>query len=316
LFYFNGRWYTSTHRTLNAFHSKWASKESFGTAFKKALESEVENNAALRNALPAGTDGLFERFLSMLDSSKQYMFLVLHNEENRIVCAAPKRPTLFHVGTFVDNELVMTENIHIPYPRKHVFRNMNELLSYVDKVDIRDLQGVIVFAPDGRKYKILQSEYVEFFRARGNQPSIKFRYLEVRMTPEMVNRLYYLYPECKDVFDRYENSLYAIAKIIYNSYVQRHIKGKWSTLPPEEYRVDCACHAWHESDRKNNRVTLERVITVMNEQSPSALNQMIRRFSMGETQPQENAPTAQAPQGSTHTRVLPKRNTPKVPPTA
>lgn len=284
MFYFDGRWYTSTHRKLNAFHSKWASRESFGTSFKKALEAEVEHNSDLRKALPNGDDGLFERFQKLLDTKKQYMFLVRHNEENRIVCATPKRPTLYHVGTFVDGDLVMTENIHLPYPKKHTFQNISDLVNYVSKIDIRDLQGVIVFAPDNKQYKIIHKEYIDLFRARGNEPSIKFRYLQVRMDPRMVNMLYHLYPSMKDTFTEYENSLYAVAKTIYNSYVQRHIKAKWSTLPTEEYKVDCACHAWHEADRKNNRVTLDKVIEILNEQTPTALNQMIRRYHMESTQ--------------------------------
>ena len=41
LFYFSGKWFLSTHRKLNAFRSKWSSRESFGALFKKALEDEV-----------------------------------------------------------------------------------------------------------------------------------------------------------------------------------------------------------------------------------------------------------------------------------
>lgn len=277
MFYFGGKWFICTHRKLNAFRSKWASKESFGTAFKKALEVEIERNESLRNSLSVG-DSILERFQGMLDKDKQYMFLILHNEENRIVCFPPYLPTLYHVGTFINGELVMTENIHIPYPKQHSFKNVDEMIDYVNTMDIRDDQGLIVFAPDNNQYKILHHDYFELFRARGNEPSIKYRYLQVRMDNRMVNMLCYLYPEFRAVFDEYENCLYAIAKKIHSSYVKRHIKGQWSTLPVEEYAIDRACHSWHEEDRKNNRVTLDKVLDVLNEQNATNLNKMIRRY--------------------------------------
>lgn len=278
MFNFNGKWYISTHRKLNAFRSKWSSKESFGTCFKRALEAEIENNDELRNSLPSNDNSILERFQSTLDPEKQYMFLVCHNEENRIVCAVPSRPTLYHVGTFVNGVLEMTENINIPYPRKHTFLDIQSLLHYVQNIDIRNLQGVIIFAPDNRQFKVLHDDYIEFFRVRGNEPSIKYRYLQVRMNSKMVDMLYHLYPNMCDTFDEYENIIYAIAKNIHTSYIQRHIKNKWSTLPTEEYAVDRACHSWHEADRKNNRVNIDKVIEVLNEQSATNLNKMIRRF--------------------------------------
>lgn len=283
MFNFNGKWYTSTHRKLNAFRSKWASRESFGTAFKRALDAEVEYNENLRSRLPESEENLLSRFQATLDPEKQYMFLVLHNDENRIVCASPDRPTLYHVGTFVQGQLVMTEDIGVPYPKQHTFENVNELVNYVSNVDIRNLQGIIVFAPGNTQYKVLNDTYLELFRVRGNEPSIKFRYLQVRMNYQTVSALYHLYPNMRPVFEEYENTLFAIARKIHTSYVDRHIKRRWSTLPNEEYKVDKACHVWHEMDRKNNRVTLNKIIEVLNEQPPTNLNRMIRRYNEEKT---------------------------------
>ena len=278
MFFFAGRWFTSTHRKLNAFRSKWASRESFGTAFKRALEAEMDHNSVLKKAIPAGEDGLLDRFQSTLDKTKQYMFLVRHSPDNRIVCAAPKRPTVYHVGTFIEGKLVMTENIHIPYPRKHTFLSMDGLISQVVSTEIRDLQGIICFAPDNKQYKVMHKEYLDLFRARGNEPSIKFRYLQVRMNRRYVNMLYHLYPEMELVFNDIENTLYDIAKNIYTAYVQRFIKKRFVTVPSEDYAIIRTCHKWHEEDRAVNRISIEKVINVMNQQSPTALNRMLRRF--------------------------------------
>ena len=291
MFYFNGKWYTCTHRKLNAFRSKWASKESFGTAFKKALDSEVKNNDDLRASLPDGDECLLDRFQTTLDPCNQYMFLVLHNEENRIVCDCPERPTLFHVGTFVDGELSMNENINIQRPKEHFFDNVDDMITYIKKINIRKMQGVIIFAPNNNQYKILNEEYLEFFKARGNEPCIKYRYLQVRMDSGLTDTLYYLYPTMTSKFEEYEEIIYSIAQSIYKSYVERYIKKKWITVPVEEYNIMRICHAYHEQNRKTNRISLKKVIEVLNYQSPTIINKIIRKYQNEKDQPCDSSQT-------------------------
>ena len=291
MFYFNGKWYTCTHRKLNAFRSKWASKESFGTAFKKALDSEVKNNDDLRASLPDGDECLLDRFQTTLDPCNQYMFLVLHNEENRIVCDCPERPTLFHVGTFVDGELSMNENINIRRPKEHFFDNVDDMIIYIKKINILKMQGVIIFAPNNNQFKILNEEYLEFFKARGNEPSIKYRYLQVRMNSRLTDTLYYLYPTMTSKFEEYEEVIYSIAQSIYKSYVERYIKKKWITVPVEEYNIMRICHAYHEQNRKQNRISLKKVIEVLNYQSPTIINKIIRKYQNEKDQPCEKSQT-------------------------
>jgi hypothetical protein len=288
VFFFSGRWYTSTHRKLNAFRSKWASRESFGTCFKKALDSEVNSNEKLKKVIPDGDEGLLERFQSTLDKNNQYMFLVRHTEDNRIVSEAPIRPTLYHVGTFIKGELSLNDDINIPYPTKHQFKNLDELNIYVKGVDIRNLQGVICFSPDNKQYKIVNQEYQDLFRSRGNEPSIKFRYLQVRMNRRLSAMLYHLYPKWEVKFDEIENIIWDIARSIYNAYVQRFIKKRFVTVPTEEFKVIRECHKWHEVDRTSNRISINKVVDVLNSQTPTSLNRMIRRFRNEKTLETQN----------------------------
>lgn len=278
MFHFDGKWYTSTHRKLNAFSSKWGSKESFGTSFKKALEYELTINTKLAEAIPQGDGSLMERFQSTLDVDKQYMFLVRHCHEHRIVCNVPANPTMYHVGTFVDGKLVMTEDCNIPHPKQHNFNSVEDMLDYVSKVDIRNMQGVICFFPDNRQIKIINKDYQELFFARGNEPSIKFRYIQMRMNQRVNDMLCRLYPNMVESFDDIENSIYSVAKNIYSSYVQRFIKKRFVTVPVEEFAVIKECHKWHEEDRINHRISLQKVISVLNAQTPTNINHMIRRF--------------------------------------
>ena len=278
MFYFSDRWYISTHRKLNAFRSKWAARESFGTCFKKALDQLYDDNEQFRNSIPDGEENLLDRFQNTLDKNKQYMFLVMHSIENRIVCSTPENPTVYHVGSFVNGKLDMEDNCNVPYPQEHTFKNINDVVEHVKNVDIRYLQGLICFGPDNKQYKIIHKEYNELFRARGNEPSIKFRYIQTRMNRRVVDMLYHLYPDMSKTFEEIENSIYQISKNIYNSYVQRFIKKKFVTVPTEEFNVIKECHKWHEVDRVNNRINIDKVIEILNQQTPTSINRMIRRY--------------------------------------
>lgn len=310
IFHFDGKWFLSTHRKLNAFRSKWASRESFGTQFKNALEAELARNEAFKNRMPDG-DNVLDRFYQILDPTKQYMFLVLNGTDNRIVCEPPPEPVVYHVGTFVDGELTMDEDVTLPYPEKHTFLNIDELLHHVSNIDIRYSQGIIAFGPDNMQLKIFHKDYQDLFRARGNEPSVKFRYLQVRMNKEYTNMLYYLYPDMSDTFDEYENNLYEIAQGIYKAYVQRFIKGNYVTVPKEEFQVVQECHNWHKEDRKNNRISLEKVIRIMNKQSPTALNRMIRHYT---TDQAKKAGDSKPPRAFESPAVAPNSNTPMLSP--
>jgi hypothetical protein len=294
LFHFSGRWFLSTHRKLNAFRSKWASRESFGTLFKRALDNEVLVNKNLASKLVEG-ENILDRFQNSLDKNKQYMFLLRNCSENRIVCTPPAvgDPLIFHVGTFANGELSMNDDIGLCYPHRHRFLNVDELVHYIEtNIDPRHMQGVVCFGPSDRQIKIMHSAYMEMFRARGNEPSVKFRYLQVRMNKKMVDMLYDLYPELASTFDDYENNIYDIARGIYRAYVQRFIKKLYVTVPKEEYQVINECHSWHLTDRENNRINLDRVIQMLNKQPPTNLNHMIRRFKTEQSKKQTTVPRA------------------------
>lgn len=288
MFNHEGQWFLSTHRKLNAFRSKWSTRDSFGTLFKRALEARTESSPAF-NDLLGEEDGVnvLDRFQKTLDPAKQYMFLLCNNEDNRIVCTPPEYPAVYHVGTFIDGALVMCENTGIPYPESHTFADIDDVLDYVDsEIDYTQLQGVVGFGPNNQQIKIDHSDYQELFRARGNEASIPFRYLQVRMNRKTTNALYHLYPKMIPRFEDYENTLYDIAQFILNAYIQRFINKVRVKVPYEEFQVIRECHSWYLEERKNEKddkskrcsVKSRKVISVLNKQPPTALNKMIRRF--------------------------------------
>jgi hypothetical protein len=281
MFYYKNKWYITTHRKLDAFKSKWASKTSFGEYFREALEYEEKYNVGFQSVLsPKVTEDedIIKRLENILDKEKQYMFLLISSKENRIVCAPPSTPTLLHVGTFYNNELKtgMDQNLQIAVPKELFFDNIDELLRFVDNSDFTFSQGVIVFAPNNSQYKILSPDYDFLFKVRGNEPSIKFRYLQIRMDKNMNKSLRELYPDMVDTFDNYENILYSKAKDLYKSYVDRFIKHTYITVPSDEYSVIKQCHSWHMENRDKNKINLNKVIEFLNTQQPTILNRLIK----------------------------------------
>ena len=100
---------------------------------------------------------------------------------------------------------------------------------------------------------------IECLKSGGNEPSIKFRYLQLRLHKENTDDLFRLYPKFADTFEEYENVIYKICENIYESYVNRYIHKQYVTLPKEEYTISKECHKWHMEDRVKNRISMRKV---------------------------------------------------------
>lgn len=280
VFNVSGKWYLSTHRKLDAFRSKWACRDSFGELFIRALEHEAEQNERfVSEHLGAGSD-IITRFQNRLDVDKQYMFLLRNTTSNRIVCNPPdvNEPLVFHVGTFVEGKLCFSVDCGIPRPEKLSFINLDEMKSFVNNINPRKIQGVICFGPHNQNFKVLHPDYSDLFQVRGNEPSVKFRYLQVRNDGNLVKRLMQLYPEFVSAFEDYEKTLNHVAQRILKAYIDRFIRKEFVVVSREEFQVVSACHTWHLTDKARNRINIDKVKQVLYSQSPVALNHMIKNY--------------------------------------
>lgn len=283
-----GRWYISTHKKLDAYKSKWSSQRSFGLMFEHALTNYYQNNQSFRQHLEneaCNEDTILGKFLESLDNQKQYMFLVTNTSENRIVCDAGDEPRIIHVGTFDRNHrLLLDENVHIPTPPEWKFNNCRQLFMSVENMNPFELQGVVVVCENGDMFKCLNDQYKFFHGIRGNESSIKYRYLQVRMNKEEREALCYLYPTYQSMFDKYEDTIYNIANYITQSYKKRYIYKEHVVVPTEEFSIMKKCHEWYLSDRTANRISFQKVMNMLNDQPPSFLNKMVRRFISDENE--------------------------------
>lgn len=292
MFYYSDKWYITTHRRLNAFKSKWGGVESYGTAFKKGLKHQIENNPELKDKLPVTDGNYYDAFQSLLDTTKHYMFLVANTSDNRLVCNGVDSPTIWHVGTFKDGVLLNDDDIFVNKPVEINFSELDEIKTYVTNVDITKSPGLIVFMPGNVQFKISNSEYMKYLDVRGNQPSVKFRYLQIRCDPEYNTRMRELYPDfCKD-FDEYENMLKTVTKEIHSAYMDRFIHKKFISVPQAEFAVIRTAHGWFMENRDERKVTLDVIYDILNTQKPTSLNQMIKRVKRGDTIIKSSTPPA------------------------
>jgi hypothetical protein len=283
LFCFNNKWYISTNRKLDAYKSKWGCQTSFGDLFIQALKYEITVSETFRNFIgisiyeDLSQDDIMTKFLNILNPEKQYMLFLL-STQNRIVCQYD-HPKFLHVGTFFNGNLLLGyENIGLDSPKQHFFENIDQMYHYINNVDFSLLQGVIVFAPNNKQYKIFNQNYIDLYNIRGNEASIKFRYLQIRNDPIKKNILRKLYPEWCATFDMYDNCIQKICNNILQGYINRYIRKQFTTLPLEQFIIMSEVHKWHVQDRENNKINFDVVMNTLNKQKPSNINHMIKKF--------------------------------------
>ena len=270
------KWYTSTHRKLDAFRSRWGSKISFGEIFEKALSNQNISIASLYETL---------------DKSHVYLFFIRTISETRIVSSPAQTETVVHVGTLLNGEHY-TSVTHLTLVKQatpltfsstrdgSLENTINEIHHFVSNVNSDEMQGVIAFYPDGRNFKIINEKYSFLSQIRGNEASVMFRYLQIRSNAAHVQVFYQLYPEHVGKFIMYENSIFKIAKIVHSSYVNRFILKKHTVVSKEEHRIIRECHGWHIENRVTNKVTLPIVTSLLGKvELASAVNALIKRLT-------------------------------------
>lgn len=281
MFYHSNKWYVSTHRKLNAFDSRWGGTKSYGTIFKNTLFDYYDNNQLFRDKLSKDntTSSLYGKFCNTLNKEKQYMFLLRNTQENRIVCQSPNESRLFHVATIYKGCIDLKDCIDIPKPEEiPMFNDNNELKEYVDSIDIKVNPGVIVFL-DNIPLKISNSEYMRLKNIRGNESSIKYRYLQLRcdgMTDEL-KELYSLYPESQADFNMYESIIEEVINDIHNMYLQKFVFKENINIPSHKYKIMRTAHGWFIQDRDNRRVTKDVICAIVDELPASVLNSIIKK---------------------------------------
>jgi len=276
-------WRLSTHRKIDAYHSRWGSPHimSFGHMFLDSLQWECVFGTMKDQFVGMTTQaGVFDEYTKSLDRNKTYVFLVRNSRYNRIVCDVSDHPQAYFIGAFdrCTHFLLEGNDSGFPMPREHNFSSVDDMLEFVNNVDTRKNQGVIVYLPNQKQVKIINQSYLDYFNARGNEPSIKYRYLQVRGDQNIVSMLYTLYPDYIPTFEMYENILTSISRKIHRTYIDRFIHHQFVSLPQPEFFVLQACHGWHIQNRSVNKISLQKVTDIIDSQPATSLNRLIKPY--------------------------------------
>lgn len=277
-FFHDQKWYLTTHRKLDAFKSYWGSRTSFGQMFLNGLTHLY--NTDVQFAERMGSGDLFDNFMNSLNREKQYVFLVVNDKGNRIVCTPPEYQKILHVATFQNGQMVecVTET-GVPCQTPIAFESFNQCQEYVNAQDPFVTQGLVVFMPNGKQLKLVSRQYNALFELRGNESSVMFRYLQIRGTHSEEYKK--LYPDYAEKMTAYEKAIDEITLSIYKAYLDRFVSHSYVVIPQEEYTILSSVHNWYKLQRcqgRSLRVSLENVREIVNRASPTTLNRMVRRY--------------------------------------
>lgn len=328
VFHIDGEWYVSTNRKLDASNSKWASKwQTFGQSFTQAIkefvdekyeppaEAKAEAKAeAEAKAVPINLSEKIKRineenreFLSSVfdrnfSKNYKYLFILKPTVEERIVCQAEPRPTIYHVGTFDENDeehfsdLMIDGNI-VERPQTHEFSSLQELKAAMDSMNIYHHQGFFVVDEKARTaFKIIHDRYKTLFEVRGNVASLRFRYLQLRRfgcneavsreTFEMFLELYNFHKEA----DAIEQEIYDLCQELHQKYVRVFIEK--SDVPLSKTEDNVLKKIIHRKYMETFLPTTHsRVINMITCADPPILNKLlIEKKRKQQQQQQQQAP--------------------------
>lgn len=284
VWFHNYSWHISTHKKLDAMHSRWGSKDIHAELFVEALSWYVKNKLADEIEY-ADDDDLIDAYFSKLDRKRIYTFVVRPNSRNRVVCNAPDHPTLYFAGEFDDEFILRSENTSKIEQPEHICINDDEdLVKYLLAMDPMRAQGVMIYygedTPDFGTIKLTSSAHQRLVDVRCNVPSIRFRYLQVRNDSTSVGMLTALYPDYLSEFQRYEEILATSAEMIFQGYVDRYINHEYVVLPQSLWFIAKDLHDLYLQDTLKNRISRELVINHLNTLTPTRLNWIIRSYLM------------------------------------
>lgn len=331
LWHDQGEWHLSTFRKVDAYCSRWGCKTSYGDLFMRGLVeimkksgSEMVKNETRKqewtNILEAVKiageedfyDQCFQFYCSALRKDRIYTFLIHSVLESRIVSKATDNiPRLSFTGEF-DNHpksharfALLDENTsHIGWPEisqvDPQFPNFPEdALTFVMNSDPAVCQGLMIHYRVGTSsfgsIKLTSSQYQALADLRGNEPSVVFRYLQLRSEmnspgesesgsvadrKQRFEAFRNLYPERKSEFDECENMLARAINTIYQGYVKRYLKREYAHLPQELWYVARNLHDAYLQNPQLNKISLELVRNHVNKLPAVRQNFIIRQAKL------------------------------------
>jgi hypothetical protein len=180
-----------------------------------------------------------------------------------VVCNKYNDPSLFIIGAFQKPQEVeqllsqwtfipgtsLTETL-FPHVPEIKYNTIQQLIEHVKTLDIYESQGIVIITSKGESIKLVNHNYDDLFKLRGNVPNVVLRYIQLRNgDKDQLNSYKKLYPEFSTTFNDVESSFQSIISNLHRSYVSRFIKRQVAVVPPEQYSIIRELHDIHLVDR-------------------------------------------------------------------
>ena len=246
--FFHQKWYLSTHRKLDAFKSRWGSNQSFGEIFLSCLNCS------------------FEDLTSSLIQHHVYFFLIRNTKDTRIICQPPEQPTVYHIGTLLNNETFdisdsSLEKFGFKKQEQLTVSNKDDVYNYVKDCDPFKTQGMIAFLKDGsgKHFKVVNTNYQNYLYVRNNEPDLNFRFLQLLrdQTNDIFKTFLQLYPQYKSKIEYFKTSSMKLAKYLQNMYFKKFVKKEKIVFQKDEWFILSNVHRWFWEDKTNRKVTFD-----------------------------------------------------------
>lgn len=256
LFYYDG-WKVSTHHRISASSSTWSTHinntKNFNDMFEECCRKE---NFDLNN----------------LNKDWCYVVFMIHHN-NTVICTNQPRYAINFVAAydvkqnmrFIKNEEIIENPVPgMSYPgmdelqttEKIVKSNNREEIAAIlskkaESINRKDAGGLMIIFEDGTSLKIMNTKYKSYLEAKGNEPLVLARYIQIRMSfpssctadsdarqkyNQTLRKFMKLYPDQKDKFYEMDVKLCSISKIIHSHFVSRFVNGEYLSLDPKTYR--------------------------------------------------------------------------------
>ena len=248
----------STHKKLDAFESYWGSDKSYGELFKTEIERMYKSQKG-------EDENAFDNFLDSLYCEYNYTFLLLSNDDNKIVSSHDNK--ILFIGCFDRSNHKYTTDINISLlqferPEEIEIKTTEDIMTYVNNVDYKDCQGLIAIRQDEFKlFKVINDTYKMKSMLRGNNSNLIYRYFFLKKNDQDMFIDYLdLFSHKKEMFLQSEYDFLELCKYVHMVYYQRHIMRSFVFVNPVFHSILKKIHTWHLLDKKNNICTLDAVV--------------------------------------------------------
>jgi hypothetical protein len=279
VFHYAGKWYTSTNKRLNAFSTKWGAVEgSFGDSFATNMRRLFPS---LSHEYTENKDFLTAVYNQYMDKEKCYSFLLFPSKAERIVYSGMER--ILHLETSGPKQQQLEEHFFVEdgsnLSNVQIHTNdWDEVTRIIKETNPYMAQGMLFITEDGRYIKIYNERYFNLYMLRGNVPSIRFRYLELR-NMEVAEDFIRLYPE----FDwkAMEEDIKGLCFQLHSLYMQKYVR-KYQVETNSEYEKALTyINGYYLIHRQPiYPSTVHNIIS----QKPSILNKLVRKYKWAQKQ--------------------------------